>query len=92
MGPAGSLYIVEQGAARVTRLDTKTGEYNSFGHPGSGGGEFSDPTGIAVGVVANWLYDKLKGRATTLRIDRIEVHLDRGEIEKILVERIERKD
>jgi len=50
------------------------------------------PTGIASSLLANWIYDKFKGRAKTLRIDRAEVTFDEGEIEKILVERIESEE
>src|SRR5215471_14216708 len=40
------------------------------------------PTGVATGVVANWLYDKFKGRARVVRIDRTEVTLDKGGFRK----------
>lgn len=33
-------------------------------------------SGVSSSVVGSWLYDKLKGKATSLRIDRIEVNLD----------------
>ena len=47
--------------------------------------------GIATGLVANWLYDKLKGKAKKVRIDRVEIQLDEGEIKRILTESIERE-
>jgi hypothetical protein len=52
----------------------------------------SVPISVASGLVANWLYDKLKGRTRSLRIDHIEVQLDKGEIQKFLVDRLESKD
>jgi len=45
---------------------------------------------LAVGIAANWLYDRLRGRATKIRIERTEVRLERGEIKRILTERIEK--
>ena len=45
---------------------------------------------IATGVVANWLCAKLKDKKVTLRIDRIEVKINKDSIEKILIERIEK--
>ncbi len=47
---------------------------------------------VAGSLAANWLYDKLKGRARSLRIDRMEVQIEKGQIEKLLIERIEKKD
>jgi hypothetical protein len=47
-------------------------------------------TGVSTGLVANWLYDKIKGRASTLRINRTEVHMSKGEIERIIIEQIEK--
>ena len=46
-------------------------------------------SGIVSGIVGNWLYEKIKGRATILKIDRTEVQLNKGEIERVLVEKIE---
>jgi len=46
---------------------------------------------VGASLVANWLYDKIKGRARTVRIDRVEVHLDKGEIQRVIAERIEDK-
>ena len=41
-------------------------------------------TGVASGMVASWLYDKLKGKATRLRIEKQEIQIDQGEIKRIL--------
>lgn len=48
--------------------------------------------GIGAGLISAWLYDKLKERKVEkLRIERIEVRIDKGEIERILIEKIEQK-
>ena len=39
-------------------------------------------------VLANWLYKKIKGRATKLLIDRIEVQINKSEIERVISEKI----
>lgn len=41
---------------------------------------------IATGLVSNWLYAKMKGRAEKLRINRREVHIDKVEIKRSLDE------
>jgi hypothetical protein len=46
---------------------------------------------VGASLVASWLYDKIKGRARTVRIDWIEVQLDKGEIQRIIAERLEEK-
>ncbi len=46
---------------------------------------------VGIGLASAWLYDKLKGRATSVRINRIEVRLDKGEIERVITEQIEGK-
>jgi hypothetical protein len=46
-------------------------------------------TQVAAQVVASWLYDKIKGRAVKLRIERTEVGIDKGQIERILTEKME---
>jgi hypothetical protein len=48
-------------------------------------------TGAVSSLAANWLYEKLKGRARSLRIDRVEIQIDEGEIKKILATRLESK-
>ena len=45
-------------------------------------------SGVAVGVLSNWIYEKLKGKTNSITIDRIEIELNKGEIEKILKEKI----
>jgi len=44
---------------------------------------------VAVGVVSAYLYDKLKGRATKLRVDREEIQIEKNEITRIFTEHIE---
>ena len=43
---------------------------------------------VAASLVAAWLYDKLKGKASKITIDRTEVRLDKGEIARIIQEKI----
>jgi hypothetical protein len=47
---------------------------------------------VSAGVLGAYLYDKLKGKATALLIDRQEVQIDKGEITRIITEHIEKKD
>jgi len=47
---------------------------------------------IGIGVLSAWLYDKIKGRAVTLRIKKTEVKIDKGEIERILIEEMEKEE
>jgi hypothetical protein len=48
-------------------------------------------SGIGVGVISNWLYEKLKGRHVKLRINRVEVeHIDKDSITRVIVEQTER--
>ena len=42
-------------------------------------------------LLANWLYKKIKGRATKLLLDRKEVQINKSEIERILSEKIGKK-
>jgi sugar lactone lactonase YvrE len=49
IGPNGQLYIIDQGQARVVRFDPASEEFSSFGGPGSGDGQFNQPTGIGIG-------------------------------------------
>ncbi len=45
-------------------------------------------TRIAPGLLASWLFQKINGRATGLRIDRLDVQINKDEIEKIIAEKI----
>ena len=47
---------------------------------------------VSVGVLASYLYEKLKGRATVLRVDRQEIRIDKGEITRVITEHIEERD
>lgn len=50
----------------------------------------SGASGVAAGVVSNWLYDKLKGgRADKLRIHRTKVEIEPNKI-RIMIEQIEK--
>jgi hypothetical protein len=46
---------------------------------------------VPPGLLANWLYQKINGRATKLLIDRIEVQINKSEIESVISERIGNK-
>ena len=46
---------------------------------------------LAPGLLANWLYEKINGRATNLLMDRTEVPIDKSEIERVITEKIERE-
>lgn len=47
---------------------------------------------VGLGLVTNWLYDKLKGRPdTTLRIEETQVDLEQGEIKRVITRVIEEK-
>jgi hypothetical protein len=41
-------------------------------------------TDIEIGLLAAWLYEKVKGRATRLRINRVEIQVEEGEIKRVL--------
>lgn len=48
--------------------------------------------GIVSGLISAWLYDKLNGRSVEkIRFERTEVTLNKGEIEKILIEKLEKR-
>jgi hypothetical protein len=46
---------------------------------------------LAPGLLADWLYEKIKGRATKLLIDRTEVPIDKSEIERVITAKIEQE-
>lgn len=46
---------------------------------------------VELGLLAAWLYDKVKGRASRVRINRVEVEIDEGEIKRVLLEQIDRE-
>jgi len=46
--------------------------------------------GIGVGLISAWLYDKLNGRdVKKLTIEKTEVTINKGQIEKIIIEKIQ---
>jgi hypothetical protein len=49
-------------------------------------------SGVSAGILASYLYEKLKGRATVLRVDRQEIQIEQGEITRIITEHIEKSD
>ena len=46
---------------------------------------------VAPSLLADWLYEKINGRVTRLHMDRIEVPINKTEIEKIITEKITKK-
>ncbi len=49
-------------------------------------------TGTSASIIGNWLYSKIKGKATKLRIDRMEVEIDEGKITRVIKEKIQIED
>ena len=45
----------------------------------------------APGLLANWLYEKINGRATKLLMDHTEVPIDQSEIERVITEKIQKE-
>jgi hypothetical protein len=43
---------------------------------------------VAPSLLAYWLYEKIHGRATRLDMDRIEIPINKAEIERIITEKI----
>jgi hypothetical protein len=61
----------------------------AFGFPEIANFVLTFGSGMAAGVAANWLYDKLKGKKIErLIIERTEVEIDRGEIKKVIEEKL----
>ena len=52
----------------------------------------SIPTGIAAGVLANWLWEKLRGRnITQIEIDRTTVEFEEGAIKRVIYEKVTKR-
>ena len=50
-------------------------------------------SGVAAGVLANWLYEKLHGKPSTrLTINRIEVQITRDDIIRVIQEEITKEE
>jgi len=45
-------------------------------------------SGVAAGIVANWLYGKFKGRTVKIIINKREINLDKEQIKNIIEETI----
>ncbi len=87
----GSGTKVEIPGKAILTFDGLSGK-KSFGFPQTLEFLLTFTTGVSTGIVANWLYDKIKDRASKIRIDRTEVEISKGEIERIIFEKIERSD
>ena len=48
-------------------------------------------TGVSSGIIANWLYEKLKGHVSKITIERTEIRLEKGEIERVIHETIKKE-
>jgi hypothetical protein len=46
---------------------------------------------IGINIFSQWLYDKIKGRASKLKIDTTVVEIDKGEITRILRQKIKKE-
>lgn len=73
---------------------TFKGEFTrkTFGFPLTIELAISIGVGVISGLIANWLNGKIKGRAATLRIDRREVQIEKGEIKRVIEERIQKNE
>jgi tripartite motif-containing protein 71 len=56
LGPDESLYVVDQGRNRIVRLDLEGKVLAAWGSKGKGGGQFDDPTSVAVDAPSNTIY------------------------------------
>ena len=63
--------------------------YKAFGEPSWATYLLEIAGAVPAGVIAAWLYHKLKGRALRMTIDRTEVEIEEGEIKKVIQERID---
>jgi DNA-binding beta-propeller fold protein YncE len=61
VGPHGEVYVVDQGRARIVKLGSD-GESWQWGSPGSGDGEFLEPTAVAVFGETVYVADSQNGR------------------------------
>ncbi len=43
-------------------------------------------SGVASGVVANWIYDKLKGKTEQISINRTEIEFEKEQIKRVIEE------
>lgn len=68
-GPNGLLYIVDQGRTRVARFDPANDSFIVWGTAGSAEGQFSDPSGIAVGGGYVFVTDTGNGRIQVFDLD-----------------------
>jgi hypothetical protein len=88
LGPGTSTEIPGYATLTVESLTMR----KAFGFPETVELALSFGTGVASGLVANWLFAKLRGRTVSLRIERTEVQVNAGEIERIIRETIEQKE
>ncbi len=46
----------------------------------------SIPLGVGINLFSSWLWSKVKGRATRISINRVEVQLEADEVTRVIVE------
>jgi len=56
IGPDDSVYVVDQGRARIVKLSPDGHVLSSWGSKGSGDGQFNDPTSVAVDSTSSKAY------------------------------------
>jgi hypothetical protein len=88
VGPGTSASVPGPATLTISEMHMR----KAFGIPETLDVVLSFGTGVASGVLANWIYDKLRNRAVTLRIEETEVDLDAGEITRIITRTTERKE
>ena len=60
----------------------------SFGIPETINFTLNFGSGVAAGLIANWIYDKLKNKTEKISINRTEIKLDKEHIKRIIEESI----
>lgn len=69
VGPNGKLYIVDQGRTRVVVFDPSNEQFTSFGMPGNGTGQLTEPTGIDVAGDRVYVADTGNDRVQVFELD-----------------------
>jgi hypothetical protein len=53
---------------------------------------FEFGTKVAAIILADWLFEKIQNKTTKLKIEGVEVRLEKGEIKRILIDKIEKTE
>lgn len=78
-----------EGVAKIIFLRKK--QRRAFDHPALYEFLLQISSNISCGLIASWLYDKLRNRSLKLKIDGNDTALERTEIQKSLEKAIENK-